>query len=165
MINWFAARTIVGREAKVAARLTRFETFLPISLEPYYLFGKRKDRLSPLFPGYFFLRCDPELRPTRRDDFWGLLGAEGTGIGEPLSLADAIIDELRGRLNQEGVIVLPQFEIGDTVQVTDGPLVDRVGLYQGQSTPERAVILLTILGRDCHVPIDSLWLKAVEIHQ
>jgi transcription antitermination factor NusG len=161
MENWYAAKTLVGREIPTVARLSRYETFLPIIPDTYWLFGNRKERLSPLFPGYFFLRCEPELRPTRRDDFWGLLGAEGPGIGEPLPIDDEIILGLRGR-ERNGVIQLPELEIGQQVEVVeDGPLFGRTGLYHGMAGSERVIILIQWFGRDCPTQVSRAALRAV----
>jgi transcriptional antiterminator RfaH len=163
--NWYAARTIVGREARAAARLTRYETFLPLTLSVYSLFGRRKERQFPLFPGYFFLRCEPDLRPTRRDEFWGLLGSERPGIGEPLAIDEEIIQELRGAMDG-GYIRLPErFQAGQRVEITDGAFIYRTGLYQGQTAQERAVILLSIVGGfqgSVEVPVSAVRLAEVQ---
>jgi transcription antitermination factor NusG len=73
----------------------------------------------------------------------------------PAVLADAIIDELKGREGKDGLIRLPKrkslnggslFAPGDTVRVKAGPMSGLSGLVQGLKPHQRIEVLLTMLG-------------------
>ena len=79
----------------------------------------------------------------------------------PATVADAIIEEIRGREDDDGFIRLgrgQRFSQGDPVKISDGALCDHVGLFQCVADNDRVIILLDLLGRltRVKVPLDSL---------
>jgi transcription antitermination factor NusG len=73
----------------------------------------------------------------------------------PAVLADAVIEELRGREGRDGLIRLPKrkslnggalFAPGDMVRVASGPMSGLSGLVQGLKPHQRIEVLLTLLG-------------------
>jgi len=144
MREWFVASSIVGYERKAANRLSSFETFLPEAKAPRHYLGEVKDYVSrALFPGYFFLRCDPELRPIRYAEYRGLVGFGGSGVGEPIAIEQVAIDELRMQVDECGVLRLADFRPGDAVEIQEqGNFWLRRGLYECKTGQDRVIVLL-----------------------
>jgi transcriptional antiterminator RfaH len=74
---------------------------------------------------------------------------------------DEIIESIRDRESGAGLIDIrreAQFNKGDVVQVMDGPLCERVGLFECDTDDDRVVILLDLLGREVKVkvPIETV---------
>lgn len=143
------AASIVGKERNAAARLdSRFEIFLPIQQVPRYTYlGKFKDFYPrALFPGYFFVHCEPELRPLKHCEYRGLVGFGGAGVGEPLPMHPMAIDELRAIADKEGTIRLPELTPGVAVEIQEkGHYWGKRGLYLCKSGEDRVIILLDSL--------------------
>lgn len=145
--SWFVAATIVGREREAEARLSRFETFLPLT-RVNRIVCRRTDQLEQaLFPGYFFVRCQLERRPLKRDHFRGLVGLGGPGIGEPLTVDPEAVSELMSLVDARRVFRQPELKPGTPVEITGGPesYWGRRGLYECRRSDERVIVLLTAL--------------------
>jgi transcriptional antiterminator RfaH len=155
---WYAAHTHPGAEARALWHLERqgFSVYLP-----RYLKRRRHARRTdwvraPLFPRYLFVWLD--IAKQRWQAIQSTVGVSYLicGDGEPLAVPEQIIDALRVREDGEGLISLARqspFRAGEQVQVTDGALVDQIGIFQCSSGSERAVILLSLLGRDLKVTV------------
>jgi transcription antitermination factor NusG len=113
----------------------------------------RKGGDEPLFRGYCFVAATSRGWWTAR---WspGIFGLIMNGDA-PAVLADAIIDELRGREGRDGLIRLPKrkslnggslFAPGDQVRVASGPMSGLSGLVQGMKPHARIEVLLMMLG-------------------
>lgn len=144
--SWFVASTIVGREREGEAQLSRFQTFLPL----YHVTRTvvfRTDRLKQaLFPGYFFLRCHIDHRPLKRNYFRGLVGLNGPGIGEPLMVESAAIDELMSVVDEHRIYRAPALKPGTEVEILGGDTFwGKRGLYECSRGEDRVIVLLSAL--------------------
>jgi len=158
MENWFALSVRTQREKRSNDRLVErgFETYLP--------WERRKTAYRqfplPLFPGYLFARLEiPTLSVTDRG--WDIYG-----VVSPVPVPDEAIYELRSR-ERDGWIVCPdRFKKGTRVQVLDdGAFFEQIGLYEGQTADERAIVLMTMFGREHRLlfPINVLTAAAGRI--
>ena len=80
---------------------------------------------------------------------------------QPAAVADSIIDEIKGREDDDGFIRLgrgQRFSQGDPVKISDGALCNHIGLFHCVTDNDRVIILLDLLGRQTRVkvPLDSL---------
>ena len=77
---------------------------------------------------------------------------------EPAPVPDSVIDALRDREDESGLIHLPtrpRFATGDKVRLLDGAFVDCIGLFEGMKDIERVSVLLDLLGRKVRVLLDA----------
>ena len=105
-------------------------------------------RARPLFPAYCFITAALQWYRAR----WsiGVVALLAGSNGEPASVADAIVMELRNREGEDGLIHLPQppqLRPGDPVRITRGVLCGLSGLYAGMRGQERVAVLLSALGK------------------
>lgn len=144
--SWFVASTIVGREREAEAQLSRFETFLPLTLVTRTV-GLRTDELKQaLFPGYFFLHCPIEHRPLKRNHFRGLVGVNGPGIGQPLTVEPKAVEELMGVVDAHRVFRLAELKSGTPVEIVGvESFWGRRGLYECKRGADRVIVLLSAL--------------------
>ena len=151
---WGAVRSLPRREAFADERLKAagFETFLPLT--------QTKRGGAPLFAGYLFARVVEQWRVI--NSTLGVLCLVRTGDC-PAKVPDAEIARLRSMI-VGGYIRLPEapapparrkIAIGAKVRVTGGPFCGLSGLYAGQSTRERELVLLRVLGSQRPVAISA----------
>ena len=121
-----------------------FEVFLPLV--------QTKRASQPLFSGYFFCRIVDRWRAINTT--FGVLCLVRTGDC-PAKCPDHEIDSLKAMIDGHGFVRLPEvlatparrkIAIGAKVRVTGGAFGGMSGLYAGQSTRERELVLLNLLG-------------------
>ena len=147
--NWYVVRIEPRAEYMAAAELTRdgFEVLLPRLKLAYPRFGHTD---MPLFPGYLFIRCSPEI------DGWPVFrtghrvqGWVGFG-GEVPSMSDEAVNELLYRIeavNNNGEF-WKRFEPGERVEIVSKTLQGLAEVVQtGKSPQGRVKVLLNFMGR------------------
>ena len=158
--RWYVVQTHMHAEAKAAAHLVRqgYSIYLP-----RYLKRRRHARrveivAAPLFPRYMFVAID---RMTQR---WrSILSTVGVTQlvrhgDEPAAVPPGVIDALRGREDERGLIKLdlhPRFAPGAKIRVVEGVFSDCLGLFEGMADRDRVAILLDLLGRKVRVLLDG----------
>lgn len=155
---WYAVHTHAGAETRAVWHLENqgFSVYLP-----RYLRRRRHARKvdwvpAPLFPRYLFVFMD--IAKQRWQAIQSTVGIRYLICNDagPAEVPEQIIEELRGREDQSGLVDMAQqnrFQPGEKVQVVDGPLLDQIGIFQCRSDGERAVVLLRLLGRDLSVTL------------
>jgi transcriptional antiterminator RfaH len=159
MKRWYVAQTQPRAETKALAHLKNqnFEAWLPEFLKRRRHARRTEMVRRPLFPGYLFVHLDLDAERWR-----SVLGTVGivTLIGgdrAPTPLADEIVDAIRARVDDKGLVVIDtagSFSKGDAVRVADGPFAELEGIFLDLADNERVQILLKLLGRDVKV-----WVK------
>ena len=150
---WGVVRSLPQREKFASERLVDggFEVFLPLV--------QTKRAFAPLFSGYFFVRIIDRWRAINTT--FGVLCLVRVGDC-PARCPDHEVANLKAMTDAHGYIKLPEgpgapvrrkIAIGAAVKVTAGPFGGMSGLYAGQSTRERELILLNLLGRQTPVTI------------
>ena len=167
MTRWCVAHTHARAEDKAAFHLRRqgFTVFLP-----KYLKRRRHARRvdwvpAPLFPRYFFVAIDPLV--TRWRAILSTVGIRDLVRfeGRPAVVPPAIIDEIRTRQDERGLVTshaggAPR--TGDRVQIIAGPFADTEGLFECVCDDARATILLELMGRQVRVrvPVETVYAAA-----
>jgi|HubBroStandDraft_6_1064221.scaffolds.fasta_scaffold00056_106 transcriptional antiterminator RfaH len=113
-----------------------YEVFLPEC--------QTRKGVRPLFPRYLFVLLDLYR-------WWPITGTRGvSGLlmnGErPGAVEDEVIEELKRRRGDEGLVRLERFGVGDRVRVDEGPFSGLEGLVTGNSR-RRVEVLLSIMNR------------------
>lgn len=158
MKNWYVINTKPKKEFQVERLFT--EGGIEI-YNPKYI---QEDRIKPFFPGYEFICFDfPEqyrlVKYTR--------GVKRVvGVREiPVPIPGEVIHEIKSR-EVNGLIEVEKYgerpEVGDEIEVVEGPLKGLKGLFQKELTArERVLILLNYVAYQGQLIIEKDKLKKV----
>lgn len=151
MTAWFAVYTQPHKEALAAQHLTNqgFSVYLPRYQKLRRHAGKAEVVASPLFPRYLFAGIDLETQRWRSvNGTRGVVGLVMFG-DKPMPVPEAVIAEIRSREDDQGFIRLnkPQFQRGQPLRIVDGPMADTQALFEETADGDRAVLLISLLGR------------------
>lgn len=135
--NWYVVHTYSGYENKVKMNLEKrivtmgmedkiFRVIVPTEQEVEVKEGKKKERERRKFPGYVLV----EMIMT--DDSWyvirntpgvsGFVGSYGKG-SKPIPLLPQEIEPILKQLEEpDEIYIILDYEIGDTVNIIEGPL-------------------------------------------
>jgi transcriptional antiterminator RfaH len=157
--RWYVVHTRAQAEGRALQHLggQGFEAWLPEYLKRRRHARRTEQVRRPLFPRYLFVRLDLEAERWR--SVLGTTGVDGLVGGDPPTpLADAIVDALRQRTDEEGLVaVSPALSLrsGDAVRIAEGPLADLEGVFLDVDDRDRVAILLHLMGRDIRVRVDA----------
>jgi len=147
--RWYVVRTESRADhlAAYALGLDEFEVFSPRVKIASDRVGKSD---APLFPGYLFLRFDPEVSgwPVFRSAH-RILGFVRFG-GEFPWLPDIVVEQLADRVDaiNSGDGLWRRFRKGETVRVVSGKLESLAVIVEEAKSPQsRAKVLLEFMGR------------------
>lgn len=163
---WFAVYTKPRQENIALENLERqgFHCFLPMAVNPYQRRTERNLRIEPLFPRYLFLNAIAEqqsLGPVRSTR--GVCSLVRFGM-QLATMPNGVIETIRQRRDPaSGLVQLEPVpvEVGDRVRVFDGPFAGIEGVFKERKGVNRALLLMSLLGNESTVEVDSLLLKAV----
>lgn len=161
---WYVVQTQPQAEEKARRHLINqgIMTYLPRYRRRIRHARQSIQVLRPLFPGYLFVRLDPSLCRWRSIN--GTMGVRQilTDGELPLIIGDLVIQEIMSREDGSGAVKLeqPMFAPGQTVRVTDGPLADLEGLFEEVRDHERAVLLISWLGRKVRAQVPLMTVVA-----
>lgn len=162
--RWFVAQTKTGGEALAQLNLERqqFGTFLPRSYRTIRHARAIRTVRSAFFPGYVFVRFDPERDRWRSID--GTIGvirlvkAEDRPLPAPVGLVEALIAATRddGALDLAGAL-----SPGAEVRVIGGPFADQLAVVESMRGEDRVRVLLAIMNQSVPVEVPRAVLAAV----
>lgn len=116
------------------------ETYLPRCYQP----GKAK--LSPVFPGYLFVKPSDKWRALRNT--YGVADIVMRGESPDFVPKD-VIRSLRKCEDDEGIFRFPRQRkpnVGEAVEIRIGAWKGHLGVYNGQDPNERSLVLLKFMG-------------------
>jgi transcriptional antiterminator RfaH len=158
MARWFAGQLKPNGLAQAERNLARqgIETFCPWTVEARHRNGRMTDRSRPLFPGYVFLRLNPEAGLWRAvNSTRGLTRLVQTDPRAPTPLPDALIEGLRARCDAQGRLeAAPSLEPGDRVRVIAGPFADLVTRIETIGEDARIRVLFDLMNRKVAIDLD-----------
>lgn len=170
--KWYIAHTFSGYENKVASDLkikvenrnltdliqdVRIPTETVVEVKED---GTKKEIVRKLFPSYIYIKM------VMTDETWyvvrntrgcaGFVGPEG----RPVPLTE---DEVRRALGTEVVNIEVAYEVGDLVNVIDGPLEGFSGTVEEIDAANNSVqVIVSMFGRDTAVDFELDQLEKVE---
>jgi transcriptional antiterminator RfaH len=148
-MRWYVVATKPNCENKAFCNLQRqqFESYFPRILVRRSHARRVQMVRRPLFSGYLFVRLNPETPRWRSIN--GTIGVKQilTSNGLPQPLYDGFVDALR-KLETNGVVFVPpaHYEIGEAVQVQDGPFASQIGTMLSADKSGRVRLLMELLG-------------------
>lgn len=151
MIQWYAVYTQPGREAMAARELANqaFGVYLPRYQKMRRHAGRTSIVDAPLFPRYLFIGIDTETQRWRSvNGTRGVIGMVMSGE-RPIPVPDSVIAEIRAREDEKGYIQLnpPGFRRGQALRIVEGPMADTEALFEEAVDGNRAILLVSLLGR------------------
>jgi transcriptional antiterminator NusG len=173
--KWYIIHTYSGFEQKVKnAILERAkaqsldhlvtEVLVPTEMVEEMVKGERRLSARKFYPGYVLVRME------LTDDSWhlvkdtpkvtGFVGSKTEPVAIPDEDAQKIINQM-----QEGIAKPKpkiQFEIGDKVQVTDGPFTNFAGVVdEVRADRGRVKVMISVFGRPTPVELEFTQLEKI----
>lgn len=150
-LAWYAVYTQPGKELLAAQQLRTqgFDVYLPQYQKMRRHAGRAEIVAAPLFPRYIFAGIDLERQRWRSvNGTRGVVGLVMFG-DKPMPVPAPVIDEIRGREDVTGFIQLnaPQFQRGQALRIVEGPMADAQALFEEAVDGNRAILLISLLGR------------------
>ena len=161
--RWFCVRTQTKREHIAAKHLRGLEGIEVFCPRIKYRKATRRGKiwwLEPLFPGYLLAKfdlSDMERAVTFCQGVRGLVrfGTEIPDVPEPFVLSLISQVEKQAEDDKELITVAPAVNIGDEVEIANGPFQGMKGTIQSvASAAERVKVLLEFLGQTQPVDLD-----------
>ena len=160
MGDWIVAYCQGNSEMRAAANLRRqgFKVYSP-RYKKFRRHARKIDTvIRPLFPRYLFiefLRASTLWRSIR-----STVGVSNVlSAGEkPLFVPSWVIEKLKEEENSIGLITGFKdcnFEDGEKIKISGGPLFDRVGIFNGLDDNQRVSVLLNLMGRKVKAVVES----------
>jgi transcription antitermination factor NusG len=159
---WFAAYTFSCHEKRVAQHLAmrRMEFFLPVYKKiSRWRNGLRMPIEWPLFPGYVFVKIDPQER-VRVLELPGVHSLVGVGR-QPIPLPYEEIEALRRGIHLLNAEPHPTLWVGEKVVIRKGPLEGNTGIVIRRKNSTRVVLTLDVIMKSISVEVDSQDLEIV----
>jgi len=154
---WMVVRTEPQREL-VAQRYVQLfgkETFLPRFRD------WRSGRIKSLYPNYLFVEYDGNWSYLRRT-----YGAKDPIFvdGAPGVVPDEHVEELQGRQDSEGLILI-DLDVGHVVTVVRGnDMRGWTGIFNGMTDKDRCEVLFNIIGPPVSKIVDTKNIRAESLH-
>ncbi len=161
-LGWFAAQVKPKHEQNVSKILEYkgLEAFVPLYKARRQWSDRTRELHLPLFPGYVFCKFNPSrLGP--------VLSTPGiydvVRFGRNLASLDP--DEIFAlqKLVHSGLASepWPRLEVGQSVEIEDGPLTGCKGVVVELKKRARLVLSVTLLHRSVLVELDRNWVKSI----
>lgn len=157
MDGWLVVRPHHQRERWACENIVRqgATPYDPKIIERTAQRGRLIWKRRSLFPSYMFVKCENGRWRFLLSTF-GVASVVMQG-SQPARLRDQLIELLRSREDDEGLIHLPtapRFSKGKAVRVLNGPFAHLEGIYEGAGSKHRERVLLHLLGRSTPVDIE-----------
>ena len=165
MKRWYVIHTYSGYENKVKANLEHriqatgmqariFQVVIPTEEVMEIKGGKKHLSQRRVFPGYVLVQMNLD------DDSWyvvrntpGVTGFVGSGA-KPTPLSDQEVTNIVEKTTYEKPKPKTEFEEGQSVRVTDGPLADFTGTIAEINVDQNKLkVLVSIFGRETPVEL------------
>lgn len=160
--KWYVVHTYSGYENKVKANLEKIvenrgmqeyiiDIVVPLEEQIEIKDGKKKISLKKVFPGYVLVKM------IMTDESWyivrntrGVTGFVGPG-SKPIPLSDEEIQNM----GVEGTNTSLDYEVGDNVKVSSGPLENFIGVVEEINVEKKKVkLVVSMFGRETPVEVE-----------
>ena len=171
--RWYVLHTYSGYEENVAENLLQriesmdmedkiFSVMVPTEKKIKIKNGKRKVVTEKIFPGYVLV----EMVVT--DDSWyvvrntpNVTGFVGSGT-TPTPISEKEVSELQRRMGIDQPTMKVDFNVGDPIQIVDGPFKDMDGkVAEVDDVRGKIKVMVSMFGRETPVELDPLQVKKV----
>lgn len=168
--KWYVVHTYSGYENKVASTLETTvenrgmkdliqEIRVPVEKVTEIKDNKTKEVERKIFPGYVIVKM------VMNDDSWYVVrNIRGcTGFVGPSSKPVPLSDEEVERLGVETKSVEVNYEVGDSVRITDSPFEDSIGIVDNIDLQNNSVrVIIHMFGRETPVELELSQVEPLE---
>ena len=156
--RWYAAQTLPRSEERVEHNLARqgFQTLCPRFMKSRRHARRTEQVLTPLFPGYVFVRFDRQRHQWRSiNGTYGVRNLVGPSVA-PQAVPHGIVEDLEARC-ENGVLtsLVTEYAPGETVRILTGPLADRLATIVSLDEKGRIAVLFEMLSNTFTVKLAS----------
>lgn len=167
--KWYVVHTYSGYENKVKANLEKIvenrgmeefiiDVVVPMEEQIEIKDGRKKATLKKVFPGYVLVKM------IMSDESWyivrntrGVTGFVGPG-SKPVSLTD---DEVL-TMGVEETMPSVDYEVGDSVRISSGPLENFIGTVEEIQLEKKKVrVLVSMFGRETPVELELTQIQKI----
>lgn len=162
--RWYAIQTHPRQEDRSQSNLRAWgvETFNPKLKEQHYKPYTRSpiSITKHLFPGYIFARFEAGTMFHKVSYTRGVRSIVSFG-NKPTPVDDQIIALIRSRVIEDGIVkVREEFNKGDRVLITSGPLQNLVGIFEREMKgKDRVMILLSTISYQGSLQVERSLVK------
>lgn len=158
--NWFVAQLKPNglNEARRNLDRQRFRSFVPKRQETRRQRGKLVSKDVSLFPGYIFVRFDPEQPGwTAINNTRGITRLVLPRPNKPIPLPRQLMAGLMARCDEnEHLAAAPAFQEGEEVRIISGPFANYVTKIEKIEDGDRLRVLFDIMGQLTKVTVPSV---------
>jgi transcriptional antiterminator RfaH len=159
--HWYVLTSKPREEQRAYDNLTTqgYEVFLPKMVQVTKKKGLKKIALKPLFPNYLFIQLDKQvanfnaIRSTRGIGSFVRFGLNQAVIGN--DIIDDIKQSMANDKQSKTLAELLAYCQGDTVEMTQGPLIGLKAIYQAKDGLDRSVLMVKMLGQESQVIVKN----------
>jgi transcriptional antiterminator RfaH len=159
---WFCLKSKPRQEAVAVRNLKavgEIEIFFPRIRRTRRGHEKNKEVVEPLFPGYIFVKFNPEDSQGTVKSTRGVLHLVSKG-GKAVDVENKVIEELKA-LGPEGILSMldEELKVGAKIKVIRGIFAGSEGEVLKLATPQKRIaVLLTLLGaqQSVEMPMDDV---------
>lgn len=147
-MNWYLLQTKPNAHVIACKNLKRqgFDVFLPHITKTTKKNGRFLDIKAPLFPGYLFIGSSNDHIPWKSVNGTRGISKAVTLDGVYRSVSAHIIEGLRRRCNNDGIIQsLNDIVSGDRVKIERGPFAEFICTVDQLKDNQRAWVLIDLL--------------------
>jgi transcriptional antiterminator RfaH len=156
--SWIVARIHPHKEQLALDNLTRqgFHPYCPRIRRRIRHARRLQSVLRPLFPGYVFIRLNPEQEQWR--SIASTFGVRNLiRFGErPGTVPDQFVTGLRST-EEGGAVTIPRardsYEVGEKIRMREGPFEGLIATVLSATDSERIVVLMDLLRRSVRVRV------------
>ncbi len=167
--EWYVVNTYSGHESKVKEKIETktesmgmqdyiYRVIIPETTEVEVKDGVKKEKTKKMFPGYILVEM------VMSDEAWyivrntpgvtGFIGSSGKGA-KPTPLLPQEIDRILANMGMSRVNIDSELEIGNKVNVVDGPFKGMVGTIDTiDKENNRLNILIDLFGQETPVEVE-----------
>lgn len=155
-MRWYVVCTKPNREKQTELNIGRLGVgcFLPLLQEQKIIRRKQKTIVTPLFPGYLFVRINVSEHYRAVSYARGVQRIVEFGSG-PVEIDASVIDALRSKMIDSNIFRLEkatEFHTGHLVQIKDGPFMGLEAVFiREMPGHQRAMVLLHTLSLQARV--------------
>lgn len=181
--QWYVVHVLSGQEQRVRDRILRmveteemgdyiYEVLVPQEVVSEVKAGKKKETKKKFYPGYIIVNMNLYSEDGQlQEDTWyfmketdGIIGFAGTK-NEPIPMRQREVDAMLAQIKEREESVRPavSFQVGDEVQVADGPFQSQTGIVEEIDEEKGKLrVSVTIFGRATPVDLEFWQVEAGE---
>ena len=157
MERWYVVQTQPNRERTAQLNLDRqgYEVMLP-QFYKMRRHARRTERvLRPFFPGYLFVKLDPNLTPWRAiNSSIGVARLVTFSDSLPSPVPEGVVELFQYSQDEYGAVThnaLSGIRKGASLRISNGAFAGLEAVFEAQTDTKRVIVFLEILGRSTRI--------------